>query len=248
MFGISVAADEPGQLLEQMLARASARQRTTVFYVNAHVLNLSISDSAFRALLARADIVLADGYGARLAARWLRQPEPERMAITDWIWDLAARSEAAGLSLFFLAGSPGVGERAREKLLEAFPALKIVGIHHGYVVGDANRNAEALKAISASKPDILCVGMGSPAQERWIDSNAHLLEVPLILAVGAVLDFVSGDVNRPRPKWMTDTGLEWIGRLLAEPRRMWRRYLIGNPQFIVRTLAERRRQTKKLRP
>jgi N-acetylglucosaminyldiphosphoundecaprenol N-acetyl-beta-D-mannosaminyltransferase len=238
LFGIAVDVDAPDIILDRILARASAGVPTKVYYVNAHILNLAVRDAALHRSLCRADVVLCDGYGVRLAARWLRLTEPPRAAITDCIWDFAEKSARTGISSYILAGAPGVSARAARVLQDRYPGFQIVGTHDGYVA-DRDRTADAVATIRAKRPGSVCIGMGTPTQEHWIDENFDAMDVPVAFAVGAVMDYVSGEVARPRPAWMSEHGLEWVTRLVMEPRRMWRRYLIGNPTFLHHVLRAR---------
>lgn len=230
---VVVDVDPPDVILSRMLGEAVRSTRTTVYYANAHVLNLAAEDVELRHALNSADIVLSDGYAIQLAARWLRFGRTERMAITDYIWSFAEACAEAALSLYIVAGAPGVAERAAAILRERYPRLDIRGTHHGYVA-DTDVCSALVADIHARQPDVVCVGMGTPTQEFWIERYGDELDVPLIWAVGAVMDFVSGEVRRPRPGWMCDRGLEWVTRLCADPRRMWRRYLCGHPKYLAR--------------
>jgi len=118
--------------------------------------------------------------------------------------------------------------------------LRIVGTYHGYFdkTPGSPGNEAVIQAINAVKPNILIVGFGMPLQERWLMENWDRVEASVALTGGAVFDYVSGDLRRP-PCWMTSHGLEWLGRLLIEPRRLWQRYLIGNPLFLWRVLKQR---------
>lgn len=238
IFGIGIDTAAPSQLIAQIVQRAARGQRTRVCYVNAHVLNLAYRDPALASVLRSAQLVLADGFGVLLGARLLGLPAPERAAITDYIDELAERAAAASVSLYLLGGGPGASEQAASVLRERHPAVQIVGTHHGYL-GDDAATAAALAEIRALEPAIVCVGMGSPMQEKWIAAHANEIDAPVVMAVGAVMDHVSGRVERIRPDWMMRWGLEWVGRLLAEPQRLWRRYLLGNPAFVARVLRER---------
>jgi N-acetylglucosaminyldiphosphoundecaprenol N-acetyl-beta-D-mannosaminyltransferase len=200
-------------------------------YVNVHCLNVAQRDPAYARILADADLVYCDGTGVRLGARLARRPIPERMTGADWIHDLCRRAVRDGLRLFLLAGEPGVAESAAAALRVRYPGLQIVGTLPGYGAG-----AGAVAEINGSSADILLVGMGTPTQEKWIVRYGDQLDAPVIWAVGALFDFVSGKLPRG-PRWMTDHGLEWLCRLAAEPRKLWRRYLIGNPLFLLRIMA-----------
>jgi N-acetylglucosaminyldiphosphoundecaprenol N-acetyl-beta-D-mannosaminyltransferase len=126
---------------------------------------------------------------------------------------------------------------AARVLHHAFPALKIVGTRHGYFDKTANsvESDGVIRHINDVRPDILVVGFGMPVQEQWLADNWTALDVSVALTGGAVFDYVSGTLRRP-PKWMQGVGLEWLGRMLIEPRRLWRRYVVGNPLFMARVV------------
>jgi N-acetylglucosaminyldiphosphoundecaprenol N-acetyl-beta-D-mannosaminyltransferase len=133
-----------------------------------------------------------------------------------------------------------VADKAAANLKARFPDLRIVSTHHDYfdkTPGSAENEA-VIEQINAVKPNILIVGFGMPLQERWLMENWDHIDANVALTGGAVFDYVSGELQRA-PRWMTDNGLEWLGRLLIEPRRLWKRYLIGNPLFIWRVLKQR---------
>ncbi|MEW6217607.1 MAG: WecB/TagA/CpsF family glycosyltransferase [Candidatus Bipolaricaulota bacterium] len=211
-----------------------------IAYVNAHAVNLAHDLPWFREFLDSCDVVYCDGFGVSLAAWLLGQKVPPRHTPPDWIGDLCKRAEAEGLSMFMLGASPGVADKAADRLREHAPGLKIAGIHHGYFnkVRDGSENLAVVRAINLARPNILLVGFGMPLQEQWILQNREELRVGAILTVGALFDHLAGEVKRA-PRWMTDRGLEWLGRLVIEPRRLWRRYLLGNPRFLMRVMAHR---------
>ncbi|MBI3240812.1 MAG: WecB/TagA/CpsF family glycosyltransferase [Chloroflexi bacterium] len=222
------------ELLERVSALARDGEQHTVMYANVHVLNTVVEDALLRRTLNNADLVYCDGDGVRLGARLLGQHLPQRMTGADWIYPACEHWQQEGLSVFFFGGAPGVADRAVAKLKRQYPALRIAGTHAGFFTD----SSAVVAAVNVARPDILLAGMGTPIQERWVAEHATHLEVSVIWTVGAVMDFVSGEAPRA-PRWMLGYGLEWLGRLLAEPRRLWRRYLIGNPLFLWRVLQQR---------
>jgi N-acetylglucosaminyldiphosphoundecaprenol N-acetyl-beta-D-mannosaminyltransferase len=194
-------------------------------------MNVQYRDRAYRDILADADIVYCDGAGVVLAARLTGQTIPERMTGADWIEDLCRTAVERDLSLYLLGGASGSVHGAAAVLRRRYPALRIVGEKDGYHVGP-----DMVNEINAQHPDILLVGMGTPRQEKWIAHHRSALDVPVVWAVGGLFDFVSGRIPRG-PKCMTQHGLEWLCRLLVEPHRLWRRYLLGNPRFLWRVLT-----------
>ena len=215
-------------------------ERGTVLNVNANCLNLLCEDAALRRFFRDADLVFCDGAGVVLAARLLGRRIPERITYADWAWRLAAFARAEGLSLFLLGAGPGVAHRAARELRGRFSGLDISGVEHGFFdhTPGSPQNEAILRAINAARPDILIVGMGMPLQERWLMENRPRIDAGVALTGGAVFDYVSGGQRRG-PRLLTDNGFEWLARLLLEPRRLWRRYLIGNPLFLLRVLGQR---------
>jgi N-acetylglucosaminyldiphosphoundecaprenol N-acetyl-beta-D-mannosaminyltransferase len=228
--------DELHAYIEQTIVSGG---HATVLHVNVHAINLAQSDARLRQILNSASLVFCDGFGVRLGAYILGHRVPPRITYADWMWTLGAFAEQRGFSLFLLGGAPGVAEQAAMRMRERFPALRIVGAQHGYFAKEPGpENDAVLAAINAASPDILLTGFGMPLQEYWLDANWQQIDARVGLTAGAALDYVSGQLRRG-PRWMTGYGLEWLARLLIEPRRLWRRYVLGNPQFIARILAAR---------
>ena len=210
-----------------------------VLNVNTHCLNLCYEDRALRDSLNGADVVFCDGAGVMLAARMLGERIPERITYAAWIWQLADFAATEGFSLYFLGAGPGVAQEAARRLRERYPALRIVGTRHGYFDHSAGsaENEAILEEINAAAPDILLVGLGMPLQERWLTENRRGLDASVALTCGAAFDYASRRVRRG-PRLLTESGFEWLARLLSEPRRLWRRYLLGNPLFLSRVLRQ----------
>lgn len=144
------------------------------------------------------------------------------------------------LTFYFLGGRPGVAQKASQRLKEHSPDLRIVGIHHGFFdkTPGSSENDKVVHMINRVKPNILIIGFGMPMQERWLMENWDQIEANVVITAGAILDYVSGTLRRG-PKWMTDHGFEWLARMIIEPRRLWKRYIIGNPLFVWRVLKQR---------
>jgi N-acetylglucosaminyldiphosphoundecaprenol N-acetyl-beta-D-mannosaminyltransferase len=229
--------------LHAEVTRLVRRRDGIVLNVNAHCLNLLHEDEGLWDFFAAADVVFCDGAGVRLAARMLGDRLPGRITYADWLPRLAALAEERGFSLFFLGARPGVAEEASARLRRSHPDLKIVGVRHGFFdhrVG-STENEAVVAEINAARPDVLFLGLGMPLQERWLMENHRRLDVGVALTGGAVFDYASGRLRRG-PSLLTDYGFEWLARLLVEPRRLWRRYLLGNPLFLARVLAQRWRE------
>jgi N-acetylglucosaminyldiphosphoundecaprenol N-acetyl-beta-D-mannosaminyltransferase len=212
------------------------RQRGLVLNANAHCLNLCYEDPALRDFLNGAEIVFCDGAGVMLAARILGRRIPARITYADWAWQLADFAAARNFSLYFLGARPGVAQAAARRLRERYPGLEIAGVHHGYF--DRSENEAVVEEINAAAPDILLVGLGMPLQEYWLMENRARIDASVALTGGAVFDYVSGRLRRG-PRLLVGSGFEWLARLLVEPRRLWRRYLVGNPLFLLRVVRQR---------
>jgi N-acetylglucosaminyldiphosphoundecaprenol N-acetyl-beta-D-mannosaminyltransferase len=239
IFDIPIDLADPSDLLRTVAGWALEPRTRRVMYVNAHVVNQSRVTEGLGDALRRADLVYCDGYGVRLAARALHLEVPHRMTGADWIWSLAALCELSGQSVYLLGSEPPIARRAATRLARWCPQLEIVGAHHGFFELDSPHNERVIEHIIEQRPRIVLVGMGTPKQELWVDRYADRLGGAVVWTVGALLDYVSGHTPRA-PRWLADNGLEWIFRLAIEPHRMWRRYLIGNPVFLSRVLAESR--------
>jgi N-acetylglucosaminyldiphosphoundecaprenol N-acetyl-beta-D-mannosaminyltransferase len=216
------------------------RSRGLVLNANVHCLNLCYEDPELRGFLNGADVVFCDGAGVMLAARLLGGRIPERITYADWAWQLASFAEAQGFSVYLLGARPGVAEEAARRLEARYPDLKIIGVRHGFFDHDTHspENEAIVEEINGARPDILLVGLGMPLQEHWLMKNRDRLNAGVALTGGAVFDYVSGKVRRG-PCVLTDNGFEWLARLYQEPRRLWRRYLLGNPLFLLRVLRQR---------
>jgi N-acetylglucosaminyldiphosphoundecaprenol N-acetyl-beta-D-mannosaminyltransferase len=143
-------------------------------------------------------------------------------------------------SFFLLGAKPGVAERAAAAIQKNAPGLRISGVYHGYFDKSASspENKMVLDRINSNSTHILLVGFGMPLQEKWLQENWEALQINVALPVGAMFDFLAGETPRG-PRWLTDHGFEWLTRLIIEPRRLWRRYLIGIPLFFWRVLLQR---------
>lgn len=238
--GVGVDPLTAEELEAEVRRLARSAERAVILNVNAHCLNLAYCDPALRDYLDRADVVFCDGFGVRLAARLLSRRIPDRITYADWMWRLAALAAREHFSLYFLGAPPGVARRAADRLVARYPGLTVSGTHHGYFDHRAGspENEAVIEEINAAAPDILIVGFGMPLQERWLMENRRRLNAKVALTGGAVFDYVAGELRRG-PRLLTDNGFEWLARLLIEPRRLWRRYLIGNPLFLTRVLRQR---------
>ncbi len=172
-----------------------------------------------------ASLVVADGVGVVWASRRLGDPLPERVAGVELMQALCGWAASEGRPVFLLGGRPGVPEAAAKNLVLRFPGLRVAGTHHGYFSG---RDNEVVEQVARSGAHLLFCGLGSPFQELWLWRNRHRLGVRVAMGVGGSLDVLAGRIPRA-PKWIRGAQLEWLYRLVREPRR-WRRQL-ALPRF-----------------
>ncbi|QUQ70398.1 WecB/TagA/CpsF family glycosyltransferase [Kutzneria sp. CA-103260] len=236
VLGVPVAALTARQAIAEVSRLLAEPGPQTLVYVNAHSVNLARSHDRYRACLAGADLVLNDGSGVALAARVRGHRFPANLNGTDFTPEVLRLAAQRGLGVYLLGGRDGVAARAADRLREIVPGLRVVGHHHGYVAGHQGR--EVAEQIKQSGADLVLVAMGNPRQELWMAEHLHATGAELGVAVGAFLDFAAERVPRA-PKWMRDAGIEWLYRLSREPRRLFARYVVGNPLFVARVLADR---------
>lgn len=248
--GVTVhALTLPG--LENLVDEAAAGEgRRVAGYHNLHSLYLYHHDPLFREFYERADYVHADGMSLVALGRLLGHPlsRENRLTSVDWLGPVLRRCSEKDLRVFFLGSKPGVAEKAATRFAREVPGLR-ARTRHGYfdIAPGSEENRRLVAEINAYRPHLLMVGMGMPRQERWILDNIDALDANLVWSMGAFLDYFGGAASTP-PRWMGRLGLEWLYRLLSEPRRLWRRYLV-EPWFVVLRLlpAELARKARERR-
>ena len=233
LFGLDVVNDTTPTAIAALLA--PGRRRRRVAFLNAHCVNVAASDPDYTRALHSADAVLPDGAGIELALRLSGTKMVENLNGTDFTPKLLREAARRGLSVFLLGGRPGIADAAAARLVHQTPGLRIAGTRDGFS-GAAN-TAEAIAHINDTGADILLVALGVPAQDVWLERHASQLRPVLSLGVGALFDFLAGAVPRA-PKPIRRARLEWAWRLAQEPKRLAKRYLIGNPVFVARALVE----------
>jgi len=206
-------------------------------FANAHTLNLAAEKPGFRALLKRF-VVLNDGFGIDIASKMkFGRKFPENLNGTDFVPHFLGATRYR-LRIFLLGARPRVVKAAARQFAAAWPQHDIVGVRDGYFHSD-QQILEVCRAINRSKADVVLVGLGNPLQEQWISRYGPSLEPKLQIAVGALFDFLAGNVRRA-PTWIRRIRCEWMYRLAQEPRRLFSRYLIGNFVFLRRAASDRR--------
>lgn len=239
VLGVRVDRVTITDVLDLVDSAVAGNESRTIMYANVHVVNLAWGNSALMEILNGADLVYPDGHGVVLGARILGERIPPRMTGADWIHDLCAFAQEKELSLYIVAGESGIAEKAKEKLETTYPRLRICGTFDGFFHA-RGETGKLIDDIDEKNPDIVLIGMGSPQQEKFIAGARQQIRAPVCWVVGALFDYVAGAVRRG-PPWMLNHGFEWLYRLLYEPGRMWRRYLVGNTLFLTRVVRARLR-------
>jgi len=236
--GVGVHAITERQTVHQIIHRSDSGRGGVVVTPNLDHLRRCRKDSDFAQLVDKADLVVADGMPLVWASRLQGTPLPGRVAGSDLISSLSAAAACAGKSIFLLGGDPGTAEAAAKVLIERYPGMKIAGTYCPKIGFDSDSAAmlELSRTLIDAAPDIVFVALGSPKQERLIDRLRTKLPTTWWLGVGISFSFLCGDVKRA-PKWMRKTGLEWIHRLIQEPGRLAKRYLVHGIPFAARLLG-----------
>ncbi|MEZ9198460.1 WecB/TagA/CpsF family glycosyltransferase [Shewanella sp. 10N.286.54.B9] len=214
-------------------------------FVNADCLNISCNNEAYRCSLKQSNRIFADGIGVRLACLSKGHPLRDNLNGTDMFPRLCELAAEQQLSLFLLGGEEGVATATAQNMQQHYSKLKIAGVHNGYfdMSSNSEENNQVVAQINQSNADILLVAMGAPRQERWLEDNKPQLNCSVGIGVGGLFDFYSNRIKRA-PSWLRQIGMEWSYRLLQEPKRMWQRYIVGNPVFIFRVWRENRQLKK----
>jgi N-acetylglucosaminyldiphosphoundecaprenol N-acetyl-beta-D-mannosaminyltransferase len=236
--GVTLHAVTEAGAIRYILDELAAHRGGTVVTPNLDHLRRCEKDMSFRALVAEADVVVADGMPLIWASKVQGTPLPERVAGSDLISSLSAAAANAGRSIFLLGGDPGTADAAAKVLLQRHPLLKIVGTlcpPYGFDKNDAQIHAIE-SALSAARPDIVFVALGSPKQEMLVERIRRVLPHAWWLGVGNSFSFLSGQVRRA-PLWMQRHGVEWIHRLTQEPKRLFKRYIVNGVPFAARMFA-----------
>lgn len=184
-------------------------------------------DVQLREAVAAAHLRTADGQAVVWASKLLGAPVPERVAGIDLMQALIAHAAERGYRVYFLGAKPEIVRACVDRAMHEFPALQIAGARDGYFTDEAAVVAE----VRAAKPDIVFLGFGTPAKEYFMHRHYRELGAPFTMGVGGSFDVYAGHVARA-PRWMQRAGLEWAFRVAQEPRRMWKRYLVGNSRFV----------------
>lgn len=241
ILGIPVSRYSLDQIVADVIASIDGRRpRAIVACANPHSLVLARDDAAFRAALLQATHLLPDGIGVVKASRLSAAPIAHRIAGWDFFAALMRTlDQRGGARVFFLGSTPATLQKIAARLEADYPHLTLCGmLSPPFGEWPEHVDLDLVEAINRARPDLLWVGMTAPRQERWVERSRDRLDVPAIGSIGAVFDFFAGTAPRA-PAWAQRAGLEWLHRLVTQPRRMWRRTFLSAPQFLELVLREK---------
>jgi N-acetylglucosaminyldiphosphoundecaprenol N-acetyl-beta-D-mannosaminyltransferase len=233
LFGIDIDALTMEQSVDWAFDRVESGVPAQHVVVNAAKVVLMHSDVRLRSIIDGCALVNADGTSIVWASRLLGKPLPERVTGIDLFMEIIQRAAGSGHRCYFLGARDDVLEEMLSRFRERFPDLVVAGHRDGYWEDDG----EVIAAVRATSPDFLFLAIPSPHKEFWLAEHLDELGVPFVVGVGGSFDVLAGKVRRA-PVWLQRLGCEWLYRLLQEPGRMWKRYLVGNTKFVMLVARE----------
>jgi N-acetylglucosaminyldiphosphoundecaprenol N-acetyl-beta-D-mannosaminyltransferase len=238
ILGVRASAINMSQALSIIDGWITHRQQRYICATGVHGVMESQRDEQLRQIHNEAGLVTQDGMPLVWLSHLHGYNRAERVYGPDLMLALCKHSLLKGYKHFFYGGGESVHERLAKNLQQRFPGLEVVG---GYsppfrpLTGEEDE--QVMQAINAADPDIVWIGLSTPKQERWMAEHLGRLTAPVLIGVGAAFDFHSG-LKKQAPRWMQRSGLEWLFRLASEPERLWRRYLVNNPLFVLLVLQQ----------
>lgn len=241
VLGVRLAGMRFESAVARLLGAPALGERIRVHFCTAHTLVEASDSERLRAALEKPALVATDGMPLVWIGR-ARGAAIQRVCGPDLMAAVLDRGRTAGYRHFFMGGAEGVPEELAVRMSAKYPGLLVAGTYSPpFRPPTPEEDRELVARLNAANADYVWVGLGSPKQELWLADHRDLLDAPVLLAVGAAFDFYSGRVRRA-PRWMQRTGTEWLFRLAADPRRLWRRYTVTNMRFAALLVAEAWRQ------
>jgi N-acetylglucosaminyldiphosphoundecaprenol N-acetyl-beta-D-mannosaminyltransferase len=238
VLGVGVSAINIGQALETIDGWIARAERRYVCVTGVHGVMESQRDETVRSIHNAAGLVTPDGMPLVWLGRATVGEHVDRVYGPELMLAVCEQSRMHGYRHYFYGGAPGVPEQLAARLQARFPGLQVCGAFSPPFGAVSPEEDEAtVRRINDARPDIVWVGLSTPKQERWMHLHRDRLDAPVLVGVGAAFDFHAG-LKRQAPRWIQRSGLEWLFRLLTEPRRLWRRYLRNNPEFAWKLLLQ----------
>lgn len=246
--GYPVIHEPIGNIVSYLTGLIKSRNRSCCYFscLNPHSVETAAGDSEFKMALLEADFLTADGVGIVYASRLSGGRIQERITGTDIFEALTiAMNVAGGMSCYFLGSTEETLQKVSDRMAQEYPGVRVAGTYSPPFkpAFDPEDTQEMIRRINASDCDVLWVGMTAPKQEKWIHQNRYKLNVTFAGPIGAVFDFYAGNIKRAGSGWQK-FGLEWLPRLLQEPRRLWRRNFVSSPAFLMRCIKYRFSQAR----
>lgn len=215
-----------------------AEHKTLINTINAYCYIMALKDNSYMEALLKCDILLPDGISIVYAIRWLTGKKIKKIAGADLFFYEMERLQKKGGKCFFLGSTNETLIKIRHRLEKEYPNIRVQTYSPPFKPEfSVNDDFAMINSINSFQPDVLMIGMTAPKQEKWAYKNFNKLNTGHICCIGAVFDFYAGTITRA-PDWLIKIGFEWFYRLLREPKRMWRRYLIGNSKFLWQVFKE----------
>ena len=243
VLGLRVDLYSKKEILVELESAIRENTKKVFAYLNVHGANLAVREPWIKRFYDIADIVYADGQGIRFACWLLSDEIPPHLPLTEWIWDMMNICDERGYSVYLLGGTQEVVQEAVEKISRKYSRLRIAGSQDGYFQKNGVESDSVVHNVNKVSPDILLIGLGMPAQEKWVVDNLQQLQVRALFTVGGCIDVLAGR-RLHVPIMIRRMGLEWALRLIEEPGRLFSRYVIGTPKFALRVLAEKFRMKR----
>ena len=238
LLGVKISRVTPALAYQQICQWIKDRSKVYVCVAPVSTLVDAKRDPKYAHVINTAGMITPDGMPVVWLAKLKGCSDIVRTYGPDLMHLVCKQGQAQGLRHFFYGSTPATLVQLQQRLSGLYPSLDIVGTYSPPFFSVAQQESdEVIRLINASKADVLWVGLGSPKQDFWMSIHRPLLDVPVIIGAGAAFDFISG-CKPQAPRWMRHSGLEWLFRLCCEPKRLWRRYLIGNTLFIFYVLKD----------
>lgn len=238
ILGIGVNVTSYDQAVEEAFGMIRKKGRHYICVASTQDVVIAQNDMRFKRIINNADLVTSDGWPVVWAIKLCGGNQKGRVTGPDLMLNICKESVKSGFSHYFFGAAQGVPDLLATKLKEKYPGLIVKGVYSPPFKAEISQEKDdTLKMLNNSGADILWVGLSTPKQQYWIEANIGLLNIPLVIAVGAAFDFHSGKIKRA-PVWMQKCGLEWFHRLCQEPRRLWKRYLKFLPAFALLFLGQ----------
>lgn len=238
VLGVGIHAVDLHATVETVLSWIESGEPRYMSHCNVHTIVSCERNAELRQAVNGADLAVPDGMPLVWIGRLRGYAHIGRVYGPDHLLALCKETQDFGYRHYFYGGSPGVADELGEVLKRRFPKISIAGTHSPpFRLLSAEEDAQDVEKINATTPDIVWVGLGTPKQDIWAAKHVHQLHNAVIIPVGAAFDFVTNRIPQA-PRWIQRSGFEWLFRLIIEPRRLWRRYLIDNPLFILNVLRQ----------